>query len=368
MNKETQVGPIVLSDLKLRLQRKKIDPFLLSIFNEIEGESMKKIIGGCFSVQAALVDGDDTLFLCSVADEKKLKGDIGIFLKNASMDSLKLIFQKSQAVAETTPQIITSAEQMSDREVEDQYMKLLQAVSENLLYITSIPFFFLEVIEMEGEAIPEREYIQAQAEKFRAFSFYPDLKGKILDRIPAVLAAKFGISTEQFHLLSIEEVRAIDDGLMQVPEDLSQRTTCLLWKLTGEPNTIFSLNETLIKTVKDTVLQTITHTEELSGTVAFQGKVRGTVKIVHTAADVDKVETGDILVSLTTNPTLMPAIIKCGALISDEGGMGCHAAIVARELKKPCIVGTKIATQIFKDGDEVEVDAYVGTVHKVSQE
>jgi len=53
---------------------------------------------------------------------------------------------------------------------------------------------------------------------------------------------------------------------------------------------------------------------------------------------------------------------KAAAFVTDEGGITCHAAIVARELKKPCIIGTKIATQALKDGDEVEVDADKGAV------
>ena len=54
-----------------------------------------------------------------------------------------------------------------------------------------------------------------------------------------------------------------------------------------------------------------------------------------------------------------------GAIVTDIGGLTCHAAIVAREMKKPCIVGTKIATQVLKDGDIVEVDASNGIVKKI---
>lgn len=56
----------------------------------------------------------------------------------------------------------------------------------------------------------------------------------------------------------------------------------------------------------------------------------------------------------------MVAIIRSGAIITDEGGLTCHAAIIARELKKPCVVGAKIATKILKDGDMVEVDVDKG--------
>jgi len=54
------------------------------------------------------------------------------------------------------------------------------------------------------------------------------------------------------------------------------------------------------------------------------------------------------------------------AFVTDEGGIVCHAAIIARELKVPCIIGTKFATQIFKDGDMVEVDADKGIVKKIN--
>ena len=66
-----------------------------------------------------------------------------------------------------------------------------------------------------------------------------------------------------------------------------------------------------------------------------------------------------------TTPDFVPAMRRAAAIVTDEGGVTCHAAIIARELKKPCVVGTKHATQIFKDGDMVEVDANAGIVRKV---
>ena len=63
-----------------------------------------------------------------------------------------------------------------------------------------------------------------------------------------------------------------------------------------------------------------------------------------------------------TFPNFIPAMEKAAAFVTDEGGILCHAAIVARELKKPCVVGTNISTQILKDGDMIEVDADNGVV------
>ena len=102
--------------------------------------------------------------------------------------------------------------------------------------------------------------------------------------------------------------------------------------------------------------------KELKGTVACMGKVKGTVKIVLELSDMKKVQRGDILVSNETTPDLLPAMERAIAFVTDEGGLSCHAAIVSREMKKPCIVGTKIATKFLKDGDFIEVDANKGII------
>ncbi len=70
----------------------------------------------------------------------------------------------------------------------------------------------------------------------------------------------------------------------------------------------------------------------------------------------DRAKEGEVLVSPMTVPDVMPAMRKAAAIVTDEGGITCHAAIVARELKKPCVVGTKTATTVFKTGDRLIVD------------
>lgn len=102
--------------------------------------------------------------------------------------------------------------------------------------------------------------------------------------------------------------------------------------------------------------------ETIKGAVAFAGKVKGIVKVVKGAEDLQKVKEGDILVAPMTFPSFIVAMKYAAAFVTDEGGITCHAAIVAREMKKPCITGTKIATKVLKDGDFVEVDATKGVV------
>ena len=102
--------------------------------------------------------------------------------------------------------------------------------------------------------------------------------------------------------------------------------------------------------------------KEIKGNPAYNGVVQGTVKVVFNKHQLDKIKDGDILVAPMTSPWYLPIMKKAAAFVTDEGGITCHAAIVAREMEKPCIIGTKLATKIFKDGDMVEVNATNGIV------
>jgi phosphohistidine swiveling domain-containing protein len=110
-----------------------------------------------------------------------------------------------------------------------------------------------------------------------------------------------------------------------------------------------------------------THNGEIKGDVAFPGIVKGKVVIHLSWTGTTEIEEGDILVTGMTNPQMIPLLKKASAIVTDEGGITSHAAIISRELKKPCIVGTKNATQVLKDGDFVEVDANHGVVHIVEK-
>ena len=102
---------------------------------------------------------------------------------------------------------------------------------------------------------------------------------------------------------------------------------------------------------------------DFKGVIASLGRVKGVARVCHSSREaIAKVNEGDILIASMTLPDFLPAMEKASAIVTDEGGITCHAAIVSRELKKPCIVGTQIATRALKDGDLVEVNANHGVV------
>jgi phosphohistidine swiveling domain-containing protein len=104
---------------------------------------------------------------------------------------------------------------------------------------------------------------------------------------------------------------------------------------------------------------------EVKGLCACAGTAVGPARVVTSAAELAKLERGDVLVTYQTTPDFVRAMKRASAIVTNEGGITCHAAIVSRELGVPCVTGTRVATQVFKDGDVLQVKASHGLVRKV---
>jgi len=147
--------------------------------------------------------------------------------------------------------------------------------------------------------------------------------------------------------------------------DLENRRLSSLYYMKG--NKIkFYFNENREKFKEKIKIEKITKVgDSVKGMVAHPGYAKGFVKIIQNPGDMEKMKEGDILISQMTNPNLVLAMQKAAAIVTDTGGLTCHASILSRELKIPCIVGTNIATKVLKDGDLVEVDADKGIVKRI---
>lgn len=172
--------------------------------------------------------------------------------------------------------------------------------------------------------------------------------------------------------LSIDQVRNIyfwelKDVLLKnknISDELNQRLNYHIYLSQKDQSQIYvgEKARAFIKSIKLKKEKVDNNIKELRGVCASPGKTKGLVHIVNIPEDMKDFKKHNILVSIATSPDLIPAIKKSNAIITDVGGLTCHAAIIARELNIPCIIGTKIATKILKDGDLVEVDADSGIV------
>ena len=107
--------------------------------------------------------------------------------------------------------------------------------------------------------------------------------------------------------------------------------------------------------------------KELSGICASMGKVIANVMICKTIKELSRFEKGRVLVTSMTRPEFVPAMKKAAAIVTDEGGLTCHAAVISRELGVPCVIGTKVATKVLKNGDLVEVNANHALVNVIKK-
>jgi phosphohistidine swiveling domain-containing protein len=179
------------------------------------------------------------------------------------------------------------------------------------------------------------------------------------------IAKQLGISFEQCYSLLHHEIVA---GLEGAPLPLEEANRRLHEKffLYKERNKVVCLTGKAA-VEKANELNVIVDTEDVdiksfTGIPASTGIITGTAKIIKAATHINRVEKGDILVAVTTNPNYVSAMNKSNAIVTDEGGITSHAAIVSREMKKPCVVGCKIATRVLHDGDKIEVNGHTGEI------
>jgi len=201
-----------------------------------------------------------------------------------------------------------------------------------------------------------QEFIYLQTYRLDVFFvahyyFYP-----LLEEI----ASRFQITVEQLVYLTGDEITSLLKRDLDIDtEEIKKRQSNYGLILEKGEYTLISGDEvksaTKIK-VRDTLVK---------GTIANRGRAKGRVKVIFEVEDIDKVHEGNIIVSPMTRPEFTPALIKASGIITDFGGMLSHAAIISREFGIPCIVGTNNATQVFKDGDKVELNAYEGVARKV---
>lgn len=175
------------------------------------------------------------------------------------------------------------------------------------------------------------------------------------------IAKRLQISLTQVLFLTKEELNeSLKTSLVVSKKELDKRCQNSVF-LTKDNKTIFSTNKKYLKSI-DKILKADNNTKEIKGVAISPGVVRGRLSIILSNSDFNKFKTGQILVASATRPDYINLMKRSVAIITDEGGLLSHAAIVSRELKKPCIVGLKRITQILKDGDLVEVDANKGVV------
>ena len=198
----------------------------------------------------------------------------------------------------------------------------------------------------------ETLYLKDKRDEYRRRAFYY--------AIPLVeeTMRRFKMTREDLWYVLPSEIKLLEKNKDLVLKEIEKRKSAFIFELISKRESYISGNEAKEKFIE----KDLEKADFFKGITGSRGKVQGTVRLVFSAKDMNNFKQGEILVSVTTNPEFILVMQKASAFITDEGGITCHAAIVAREMQKPCVVGIKFATKTLKNGDLVEVDADNGMV------
>ncbi len=272
-------------------------------------------------------------------EELKKHADTFFYIQNNYAKAIKLSTDDFEKIISAEKEILDPSTHTSDLlERKEKYMQEydLSEYHKTLLYIID------EFFKLQDD---RKKYVLIS--NYYQFAFLQEL------------SKRTGIDLDALKYSVFPEYRTILASGINIDE-LLRRKECSLCIWTQDGYEIFSGTEA--EKYLEYFQKRNQGTGEIKGIVASVGKVTGRVKRILKIHDMANMEEGDILVASMTRPEMVPVMKLAAAIVTDEGGITCHAAIVSRELKIPCIIGTKNATQILKDGDIVEVDATTGIV------
>lgn len=219
---------------------------------------------------------------------------------------------------------------------------------------------------VSGSVSPDKYVFDRRSERTIDRLISAKLTEIIPDGVYGTLTRDVEPERQEKQVLSDEEVKRLATyGI--VSEEHYSGPQDMEWGIVGDKIYILQSRPiTTIKTDSSRKKDTVKASSEkviLQGQGASPGIASGPVIIVDDVRDIGKVKEGDIMVTRMTNPDMVPAMRKVAAIVTDEGGMTCHAAIVSRELGTPAVVGTRKATQTLADGQMISVDGEKGLIY-----
>ena len=224
------------------------------------------------------------------------------------------------------------------------------------------------------EMVKDKPALQSLIRTANEAVFFRSYRTEIYYSSPTYLTSLFKAIAKQLGLRDYRDVlyfypfeinamlRGNKKAPVQTVQERKKAYVCLV-----NTNGCFSLegNAALELAAKLDLQGTHHHGDVIEGQSAFIGKVRGKAVVVHNLGELSKVKKGEILVTHATNVNFVPVLKLVVGIVTEEGGILSHASIISRELKIPAVIGTKNATKVLKDGDEIEVDSEIGTVTKI---
>lgn len=208
------------------------------------------------------------------------------------------------------------------------------------------------------------------------FAWYQDYRKeyvmKILHYLDVLLeeiGKRKGLTLNEMKYVLSEELPSLLQGTFDSNMVKQRMKRCLIHFDAASGELVHGTGEWSIEKEKE-LFHSLKHEDdvlEIRGVIANKGFASGKARVTMSAEEANSIQQGEVLVTSMTTPDFVTAIKRASAIVTNEGGILSHAAVVSREFGVPCIVGTKMATRIFKTGDLLEVDCELGVVRKLSE-
>ena len=315
---------------------------------------MKNAIGvGFENVIIVSRQGHATSFL--IEEERKKFGEYLIrhYIKNNTVTEFCQVLNEK-----TKNMLAVMKELMKMKEInKNEFSNFLkQSYDYNSFY--TVP---RAIIDYTDETLTDQVIDELREARKYAEPIYTQIED-VTNKFATQIATEFNYSKEQILCMVIDEFEEyLKTGELPRKEVLEERFgACGI--IFNKKEIALTLDPSEIEQLENINVKKNFNKKEIKGNIAFKGIAKGRVRIVHDPYKCKDFDEGNILITGMTRPEFLPLMRKSRAIVTDAGGLLCHAAIVARELAKPCIIGTQIATKVFKDGDMVEVDAEKGVI------
>jgi len=229
------------------------------------------------------------------------------------------------------------------RAIEEEYNKTNKEFNE-IIKKLNISGHILDLIKILREYVYLRSY---RLEMLNKSNF-------LIQPLLIKISKKFNLNLQEVCALTAEDII----NLLEI----EKRINGYIYLQQGNNYKIFTDNLEEIKEEEFGKEEDYIEVNKIEGLTSCKGKVIGKVRVILKKEEISILQKGEILVTSMTTPEYIVAMEKSAAIITDEGGVLCHAAIVSREMNIPCVIGTKIATKVLKTGDLIEVDANNGLI------
>jgi phosphohistidine swiveling domain-containing protein len=344
--------------------KRELPMLCLSVIFKAYGPLIRKELGFYYDAWGAL--GGENQFY-SLINEDDIAGKTRKLIKDNHGD-VKRFLHKAKELHADAMRDIARASKIADDDPMKALMMIMKAYPIGMTGLGIYNVFWRAVGNDNLGMLPIKVLEQISKERTEVAKFYP-MTESIIQRCVLQIGTREGFDGGLLRYMTLPEMDSFLKSIKMPGKTLStleKRREGYFYIFVKGKEYVFTGKKALIAIKKRFYSSKGDGTKIIKGVCAYPGKASGKVMLLDRKKK-QAFASGTVIVTHMTLPDDTPIVRRCAALVTDEGGLLSHAAIIARELKKPCIIATRNATKIFKDKDYVEVDADRGIVRIIEK-